>query len=825
MTDRKRGRAGTGADRASRRWHRPIVEGLEGRELLTAQLNPIAAVASPTGTGIQVPLTSTNTDPQSYSILSNTNPAIKVTPASGQFLTIQVHHNSSGAGDPAFDGSMTFQLFDDLTPITTSKIESLVTSNYYTTPTTPTSGTPLPDKNFHRIINNFPTPTTYAVQGGSQNGDGTGNPIPNFTDEFLQQLTFTGSGQLAEANTGQPDTNNSQFFITTGSPRFADSTYTIFGQIVSGQNVLQEMTQVAKQANAQGEVSQPVSPILFTSTTLSGENPNGVLHVDTTGAAAGQMANVVVQATDLVDGTTTTQSFQVNTATNPLPTTYTPKIALGSIPNQVVTPGGSTSFTVPIVNQYASQGLTPAITLQSSISSSGSFVPLNTSQISATYNASTNQVTVTPAAGYSGSTTLLVGVRTSTAADTPSSYYYHTINVNVTAAQAPTANAASFTTAENTQIPITVTATPATAGQALTYNVPARSEHGTLTQVPGSTNQYYYTPDRNYVGPDSFTFTASTTGTSPLTSTPATVSLTVTPGTAIYAPPTAIGFGYSAAGNQPITQTLTSTDATVGQAVNYQIATQPAHGTITSFNAQTGAFTYTPAANYVGNDSFTFTATTVGAPSPGLVSTPATISLTLTPGNTNSVRVIGNVLVITPPPRRGKVTNSIRVDQVTDPVNGPVLQVTVNGVVDSISSTTTSTKTSNIDLIEIYGSKASDNISVGPEVTTRTTMSGGTGGNNVLLAGGGPTTLHGFFGRNTLTGGASDDALIGKLGSVRFIKSPGADTLVTVKPPVRKGKEPIAQAYKFVGNRLVRVPNRPVFSLITHANKANAPVT
>src|SRR5207248_529409 len=113
-----------------------------------------------------------------------------------------------------------------------------------------------------------------------------------FMDEFNEQLAFTGTGQLAMANAGK-DTNSSQFFITTGSPRFLDFNHTIFGQLVDDpQGTLAKMTAVPRDAN-----DAPLSPILITATTLSGSSPDGVIHIDATSATAGQTANITVTAT------------------------------------------------------------------------------------------------------------------------------------------------------------------------------------------------------------------------------------------------------------------------------------------------------------------------------------------------------------------------------------------------------------------------------------------------------------------------------------------------------------------------------------------------
>ena len=66
--------------------------------------------------------------------------------------------------------------------------------------------------------------------------------------------------------------------------------------------------------------------------------------------------------------------------------------------------------------------------------------------------------------------------------------------------------------------------------------------------------------------------------------------------------------------------------------------------------------------------------------------------------------------------------------------------------------------------IVVFGSKANDIITVDPSVTVPATLDGGHGGRNRLRAGGGPTTLHGWFGANVLAGGPEMDSLIGRAG-------------------------------------------------------------
>ena len=827
MSDGKRDRAGSGAVGSPRRARRPILEALEERQLL-ASLALISDVSVPTTVGYQLPLDGSGSGaPQTFQVLSNSNANVQPTIARGQFLTVNVHHDSSGSTDPAFDGTMTFQLFDDLTPITASKIEQLVTQGFYTSPTTgndPTTGKPYPTKNFHRVLNGF------VVQAGSQTGNGAGSlnqaGFP-FTDEYNQQLVYDGKGQLAMANAGA-DTNDSQFFVTLASPRSLDFNKTIFGQIVAGQDTLTKIANVAVQSDPNsGEKSMPIKPVLITATTLSTTNPNGVLHIDTTKAKAGESSTIVVQATDQ-SGASTTQTFHVNVVANNDPANNNQPINelpfLAPIPNQTVAPGKSATFHVSATDAEATDQLTYKV--------AGGVAPGQQS-FTAVQNATATvdnngNVTVTPNPGFTGSISLLVGVRDqvvhspATALEAPANYGYHLLTVNVTssAGTAPTANAATVSTQENTQIPIQLTATPGTTGQTLTYAIVNQPSHGTISVVNANAGTFSYTPASNFVGTDSFAFTATTTGLNPnLTSAPAAVTVNVTSGTGINHPPTANSLTGSSTvqvvNNVPTTVQLSGNANDAGQTLTFQITTQPTHGTISNLNAQTGSFTYTPASDYIGPDSLTFTTTDVGPPTPNLTSAPATVAFSVNAGVTNAVRLetITNaqtpalqVLFVTPPPRTDHGTNTITVHQVGDPTNGPVIQVNVNGVVDSQRPAVTS-----LSQIVVYGSKASDKITVGPEVTLPTTLDGGHGGQNVLQAGGGPTREHGWFGLNTLIAGpgATNDALIGRAGHVRFVRDSNTGQLLIFagNAPHHPGSPPTGTFFRFAGthNRLVPI--------------------
>ncbi|KAA1246475.1 peptidylprolyl isomerase [Aquimarina sp. RZ0] len=84
---------------------------------------------------------------------------------------------------------------------------------------------------FHRVIKDF------MIQTGDPLGTGTGDPGYKFPDEFVDSLTHKSKGILSMANSG-PETNGSQFFITLAPTPHLNGRHTVFGEIVSGQEVV-----------------------------------------------------------------------------------------------------------------------------------------------------------------------------------------------------------------------------------------------------------------------------------------------------------------------------------------------------------------------------------------------------------------------------------------------------------------------------------------------------------------------------------------------------------------------------------------------------------
>lgn len=117
-------------------------------------------------------------------------------------------------------GTMVFQLYQLVAPLTVANFVNLATRGFYDGLT------------FHRVVQDF------MAQGGDSAGDGSGGPGYQFEDEIVRRLNQ--EGILAMANAGR-NTNGSQFFITHQATPHLNGAHTVFGLIHSGKEVIRQI--------------------------------------------------------------------------------------------------------------------------------------------------------------------------------------------------------------------------------------------------------------------------------------------------------------------------------------------------------------------------------------------------------------------------------------------------------------------------------------------------------------------------------------------------------------------------------------------------------
>ncbi len=111
---------------------------------------------------------------------------------------------------------------------------------------------------FHRVIKGFMIQTGDVKATGS-----TPCGIPSLRDEIDKSLNFKAPGVLAMANTGRPNSGACQFFITVGNADYLTGMYSIFGQVVSGQEVADAISKVPTVAN-----DKPLVPVILKTVTI-----------------------------------------------------------------------------------------------------------------------------------------------------------------------------------------------------------------------------------------------------------------------------------------------------------------------------------------------------------------------------------------------------------------------------------------------------------------------------------------------------------------------------------------------------------------------------
>jgi cyclophilin family peptidyl-prolyl cis-trans isomerase len=137
-------------------------------------------------------------------------------------MTIDTSKEYTATFKMAKGGEFVIRLYPDKAPIAVNSFVFLAREGYFNGVT------------FHRVLEGF------MAQGGDPQGTGMGGPGYEFVNED-SDLTFDKAGVVAMANAGR-DTNGSQFFITFGPADFLNGGYTIFGQVITGMDVVNAIT-------------------------------------------------------------------------------------------------------------------------------------------------------------------------------------------------------------------------------------------------------------------------------------------------------------------------------------------------------------------------------------------------------------------------------------------------------------------------------------------------------------------------------------------------------------------------------------------------------
>ena len=156
-------------------------------------------------------------------------------------------------------GEIVCELFTKDTPVTVKNFVELAKGEkeWLDPNTFKQVKTPLYDGTvFHRVIPNF------MIQGGDPLGSGIGGPGYKFEDEIVKGLEFDQPGKLAMANAG-PNTNGSQFFITVVPTQWLNGKHTIFGKVITGQEIVVAISKLPTDQR-----NKPDEPVILKKVTI-----------------------------------------------------------------------------------------------------------------------------------------------------------------------------------------------------------------------------------------------------------------------------------------------------------------------------------------------------------------------------------------------------------------------------------------------------------------------------------------------------------------------------------------------------------------------------
>lgn len=367
--------------------HRLQLTQLEAREVPTVTIADIPDQSIFTDRPLFLPVTVTNTPagPVTVTVQSGNDKLQAEVVTGGRTLVINVSGKDSQGQN--FTGALKIRLFENVAPLATSTIISLVQSGFYT------------DKIFHRVISNF------MIQGGSPNGDGIGGSnLPDVNDEFHRDYTFASSGIFAMAN-AKDDNNNSQFFITdidlsiANRPNHLNFNHTVLGLLTEGFDIYQKI--ITTPVNG----SEPLTDVKITSAAVFTDTENAVIKLTPLAGFTGT-ANITVTANDGVGAPASDTAILTGVpATTPPSVTFPQGAPLNDQP-----------FLGPVTDKTTPVGTLVNLTLTSTdlqndpvkykLTAQGA----NASKVTIELNATTGVATLTPAAGFVGVVQILAEV-------------------------------------------------------------------------------------------------------------------------------------------------------------------------------------------------------------------------------------------------------------------------------------------------------------------------------------------------------------------------------------------------------------------------------
>lgn len=178
-----------------------------------------------TGCSITVPKgeTMSQITPSSSSLPRFENPSA---PTEAEITELTLLAQSTYARLTTELGTIDIELYPESAPIHVTNFLKLAQAGFYN------------GLNFHRVEPGF------VVQGGDPNGDGTGGPGYEIPAEFNDRPHVLGT--LAMARSSDPDSAGSQFYFTLAAQPGLDGNYTVFGQAVTGLDLLPKITHGTK---------------------------------------------------------------------------------------------------------------------------------------------------------------------------------------------------------------------------------------------------------------------------------------------------------------------------------------------------------------------------------------------------------------------------------------------------------------------------------------------------------------------------------------------------------------------------------------------------